>query len=45
MITVAPVGVLDAIESSCVIGVADDPVEAWPFLFRLGDRVDGKLIT
>ena len=45
MITVAPVGVLDAIESSCVISVADDPVEAWIFLYRLGDRVDGELIT
>jgi hypothetical protein len=45
MMTVAPVGALDTIESSCVISVADDPVEAWPLLPRLADRVLGELIT
>ena len=33
MITVAPVGALGTIESSCVSSVADDPVEAWIFLY------------
>ena len=45
MMTVAPVGALGTVESSCVISVADDPVEVWPLLSRLSDRVDSKLIT
>lgn len=43
--SVAPVGALGTVESSCVISVADDPVEAWPLLSRLRNRVDSKLIT
>ena len=43
--SVAPVGALGTVESSRVISVADDPVEAWPLLSRLGNRIDSKLIT
>ena len=43
--TVAPVGALGTVKSSRVISVADDPVEVWPLLSRLSDRVDSKLIT
>ena len=45
LMSVAPVGALGTVKSSCVISVADDPVEAWPLLSRLGNRVDSKLIT
>jgi hypothetical protein len=43
--SVAPVGALGTVEGSGVISVADDPVEAWPLLSRLGNGVDSKLIT